>query len=369
MRRDISDIEELLNANRSAPSFVRISQYSHDLEQKLIRIYDAARQNGVILEGRIPNPTDSNLTFYYEMMGNDFCLDKAFLSASLMKWLPRMNLTQHELITNSLIGTLTQMKNLGKTDSMLKNAYIRFMCWLYFKFERVAIRLGDSSYPLVLIQADITSFELNFLSILCEAGCDVVLIQTSGDESYHKLDPASAFSCSLSLPGSGPFPKDFSINQMYRTYYDQQYRRPQPSPVRPVQQPAQARHAQQAVQSTAEQPLRIPEAAYTVCPNAWMQSDLFDSLLLSPTKRGDDPKLIYTCFACRDGVEDRLVYPGELIQLHQKLLEVGRKPMIVNDGFSQPTPEEIQQIRRGSYRSINEAINGLAAYERDNTFE
>ena len=360
MRRGITDIQELLDANRSAPSFVRISQYSRDFEQKLIKIYDAARQNGVILEGRIPNPTDSNLSYYYEMMGNDFRLDRAFLSASLMKWLPRISRKQHDLITDSLLSTLMQMRDVGKTDSMLKNAYIRFMCWLYFKFERVAIRLGDGTFPMILIQADISGFELNFLSILCEAGCDVVLIQTSGDESYLKIDPASASSFSLAIPGGGAFPKDFSINKVYRMYFEQQYRRPQSAAARPVQQAPRVQNVQQAVQNTVEQPLRIPEAEYTVCPNAWMQVDLFDCLLLSSAKRGDDPKLIYTCFACRDGVEDRLVYPNELIQLHQKLLEVGRKPMIVNDGFAQPTPEEIQQIRRGSYRSINEAIIGLA---------
>ena len=81
---------------------------------------------------------------------------------------------------------------------------------------------------------------------------------------------------------------------------------------------------------------------------------------MASAKRGDDDKLIYTCFAYREGVEDRLLYPNELIQLHQKLLSVGRKPMIVNGGFSQPTPEEIQNIRRGTYRSINDAITGLS---------
>ena len=109
-----------------------------------------------------------------------------------------------------------------------------------------------------------------------------------------------------------------------------------------------------------EAPLRLPTPEYTVCPNAWMKFDLFESMQLTGAKRGDDPKLLCTCFAQRVGVEDRLTYPGELIQLHQRLLSVGRKPLIVNEGFSQPTPEEIQRVRRGSYRTINDAINDLS---------
>ena len=65
MRRQITDIHELLNANRSSPSFIRVIHYSGEFEQTLIQLYEKARQNGVIIEGRIPNPTDSNLLLLY----------------------------------------------------------------------------------------------------------------------------------------------------------------------------------------------------------------------------------------------------------------------------------------------------------------
>lgn len=361
MRRQITDIHELLNANRSSPSFIRVIHYSGEFEQTLIQLYEKARQNGVIIEGRIPNPTDSNLSYYYETMGQDFYMEESFVASSLLKWLPRMNRLQHDLMASSLFRTLNQMRSQGKTDSMLKNAYVRFMCWLYFKFERVAIRLGDGDFPLIMIQAELSGFELNFLSILCEAGCDIVLIQCSGDEAYKKIDPTSNLSDLAQVPNSNQFPAGFSINKVYKDYFDKKYRQPQKT------QPAQTRpntpppHASVPVNTTTvEQPLRIPAADYMICPNAWMKTDLFDSLLMASAKRGDDDKLIYTCFAYREGVEDRLLYPNELIQLHQKLLSVGRKPMIVNGGFSQPTPEEIQNIRRGTYRSINDAITGLS---------
>ena len=35
------------------------------------------------------------------------------------------------------------MQRAGKTEGMLKNAYIKFMCWLYYKFERIVNLLGE----------------------------------------------------------------------------------------------------------------------------------------------------------------------------------------------------------------------------------
>ena len=39
------------------------------------------------------------------------------------------------------------MQRAGKTEGMLKNAYIKFMCWLYYKFERIVNLLGENFRP------------------------------------------------------------------------------------------------------------------------------------------------------------------------------------------------------------------------------
>ena len=38
--------------------------------------------------------------------------------------------------------TLDAMRREGKNENMLKNAYIKFMCWFYYKFERMVNNLG-----------------------------------------------------------------------------------------------------------------------------------------------------------------------------------------------------------------------------------
>ena len=50
-----------------------------------------ARKSGVVIEGKIANPTEQNLSYYEEIMGMDFQMSMGFLLTSLKKWLPRMN--------------------------------------------------------------------------------------------------------------------------------------------------------------------------------------------------------------------------------------------------------------------------------------
>ena len=49
--------------------FYRINQYSEETGQFLRKYYETARRFGVIIEGRIPNPDEKNLSYYEEVMG------------------------------------------------------------------------------------------------------------------------------------------------------------------------------------------------------------------------------------------------------------------------------------------------------------
>ena len=325
--------------------FLRINSLNSEVEAFLPRLYEAARRGGAIIEGRIPNPTDSNLAYYYEMMGQDFRLEAGFIEASLGKWLPRMNPAQRHSIAASIHATLERMAAGGKTVGMLKNAYVKFMCWFYFKFEQVAAQLGSGSIPKVLYQGSASLMELQFLSILCGAGCDVVLVQCAGDGDYLKLDPRSELSDAVALSGATPFPAGFSVGELYRRQQSAS-RQPQ-SPPLPAQRP--------------DVPLNIPRADYALCTNAWITGGPFESVATPSAGRGTDENLIYNCFIRVEGVQDRLTYPNELIQLHHRLTEAGRRVLILEDGIPQPSPEEIEKIRHGNYPSVNAAIAALAA--------
>ena len=133
-------------------------------------------------------------------MGMEFQLNMGFLLTSLKKWLPRMNDSQRSNVAGAIYDTLMDLKKSGKTDMMLKNAYIKFMCWLYYKFERIVNHLGEETLPKILYDGSIGSYELLLMNVLSLAGCDILLLQYQGDSAYQRLDPQSKTSQDFTLP-------------------------------------------------------------------------------------------------------------------------------------------------------------------------
>lgn len=97
---------------------------------------------------------------------------------------------------------------------MLKNAYIKFMCWLYYKFERIVNQLGANELPKILYEGDISNYELMLISILSNAGSDVVLLQYHGDAGYLKSDPASVLSDDLQMERMTAFPEGYCLKKV-----------------------------------------------------------------------------------------------------------------------------------------------------------
>ncbi len=100
---------------------------------------------GVIIEGKIPNPTRGNLALLRND-GNDFQLGMGFIMCSLKKWLPRMNRSQNENVAASIYDSLEELRRSGKKQKICsRNTYIKFMCWLYYKFERIVKPAGTGT--------------------------------------------------------------------------------------------------------------------------------------------------------------------------------------------------------------------------------
>ena len=144
--QNLSDYFVELNSRQDkGVYFYRINGYSEEIGEFIKKYYDVARRTGVVIEGKIPNPDEGNLSYYNEIMGMDFQMNMGFILMSLRKWLPRMNEFQRQNVADSIYDSLDSMRRSGKTENMLKNAYIKFMCWLYYKFERIVNQLGENN--------------------------------------------------------------------------------------------------------------------------------------------------------------------------------------------------------------------------------
>ena len=313
--------------------FYRINGYSEEVGQFIKKYYNAARQNGVIIEGKIPNPDEKNLSYYKEIMGMDFQMSPGFIAYSLKRWLPRMDNGQLASVSAAMYDFLDFLRKSGKTENMLKNSYIKFMCWLYYKFERVVNRLGQNNIPKILYEGDISQYELMLLSVLSNSGCDVVLLQYHGDAGYLKLDALSALSYALDTGGLKAFPEDFSIKKI-----------------------------REIIQEEMDiERLYGSSPVLVNCTNAWIKGKGLEDISKNTSARGNDAGVFYNCYYRINGVEDKFNYSNELYKFHLGLKNQKRHVVVINKEIPRPSPDEIAGIKRSNYTKQEQMAAGLAS--------
>lgn len=312
--------------------FYRLTGYSNETGAFIKRFYEAARLTGVVIEGGIANPSEKNLEYYYEMMGTGFEFSIGFISSSLKKWLPRMNEMQRRFVSEAIYDTLDLMRKQGKNENILRNAYIKFMCWLYYKFERIVNQLGNLKIPKILYEGNISNYELKLLSILAKSGCDILLLLYQGDAGYLKLDPRSELSQLYTKPGLEQFPEVFSLNWI-KSELQQDLKR-------------------QAIYGSAP--------AFMNCTNAWIEGSGFDDILKETDVRGSDPHLYYNCFYRINGVTDRLTYVNDWYQFYLLLKSKKRSVVVVDNKIERPSMEEIAAVKRQNYQTAETMIADIS---------
>ena len=188
----------------------RLDSWGGEIENFLRTYLEMVKVNGVYLKSRIANPDEKQLAFYDEIAGLDFKMERQFLGDKLKLWLPRLVPDQRERLLYALERILLELKAMGKNENMLRNAYIKFMCWFYYKFERILIQTGKEQVPKILYEGENSDYELKVLRILSEIGCDVVMVEKNGDAGYKKLDPDFKYSQLVEKGERAAFPENFS---------------------------------------------------------------------------------------------------------------------------------------------------------------
>lgn len=310
----------------------RINGYNEQILTFIQKYYEAARTSGIVIEGKIPNPDRQNLSYYEEMMGLDFQRNLTFISSSLKKWLPRMNDYQRKTVAESLYDFLESLYQAGKTEAMIRNAYIKFMCWLYYKFERILNQLGENKIPKILYEGTISNYELMLISILSHAGCDVIFLQYQGDNEYKKIDKEFKLSKNLSMPALEAFPKDFNLRWLRE----------------------RIRNQQNLERLYGKRP------KIQGCTNVWTEKKGFEDIKIDGSKRGEASDKFYNCFYKINGVNDKQTYLEELYQFQLEIKNSGRNLVILEEKIPQPSVDEIAFIQRKQYSTREEALQDLS---------
>ncbi|MDE5583058.1 MAG: YceG family protein [Ruminococcus sp.] len=320
----------LSHRNGNNVFFYRINIYNDTIKDFICRYYNEARKNGVIIDGNIPNPDMNNLSYYSEIMGETFSMNRQFFAISLKKWLPTMNDSQCGNMSRAVYDTLSGLASQGKNENILKNAYIKFMCWLYYRFRSIADRLGADNVPKILYNGSVNMYELMLFSILSKSGCDVVLLQTNGDSGYIRVDPVSAQSFAYTEAGKA-FPPDFSLKYIQNEIADRM----------------------QSERLLGQKP------SLNILTNTWARSDGLADAKIPPSQRGGRTDAICNIFYRMTGVDDKASYINELISFRSDIKSQQRKLVIVDGEISPPTYDELSEIRRGNYNSPHSAVAEL----------
>ena len=313
--------------------FYRITGHNQKIDEFIRRYYESAQANGVIIEKGLPNPSSSNLEFYAETAGNAFRMNVDFISSSLKKWLPGMADAQRHDVANAMYDALCELQRSGKNENILKNAYAKFMCWLYYKFERIIHALGNENVPKILCEGAVNTYVLSMLNILSAAGCDIVLLQYQGEAEHAAADKDSSKPLELKMPGMAPFPQAFSLKQV--------------------------RHGLE--EKLALERLYGAKPQKSSCTNAWISGKIFEDIRKPPHERGSDQRFFYNCFCRISGVEDRAAYINDLYQLQLEVKNSKRNVVIVNESIALPSNQEIDAIHRKNYANINELLTDLSS--------
>jgi len=312
--------------------FCRIAGYSPTVAAFIRKYYQDAHKSGVVIDKNLPNPTNENLQYFSKTLGSQFALEQEFLTSQIQKWIPRLRPAQSQVLAASLTSMLKDMQKQGKNNNILRNAYIKFMCWLYYRFERIARQLLQEQPPKILYFGTISISELQIISILSVASADCVLVEPEGDQVYQKLDPSNRYSFLYQSANMTKFPADFSLKQIQNDIRQEQTR--------------------QNIYGV------LPNK--TPCTNAWIEKPAIQAVLTPPTRRGGDTKLFYNSFIVQYGVSDATTAVNNFFSLYKSLQKDKRSVCIVNGGIPIPLPKETAEIQRKNYQDTTQMAAGLA---------
>ena len=299
--------------------FYRINSYDETILEFIRKYYDLAKREGAIIDKNIENPTADNIAYFNEIIGDKYVHGPGFMAEALKKWLPRIKDYQRASIADGIYDTLEVLRRQGKNIDILKNNFIRIMCWLYYNFYNIMERLGNDDVPKIIFWGNV-----NFSN----AGADIILVQPGGDSKYMTIDPKSEYSIDLGM-GSESFPAGFDLQWLLKQHEEDKSKRL----------------------------LYSNKANAKANTNTWLSGDLFEDL--KNTRRGENTSFFYNMFARINGCDNRNTYVNNLYLLYQDLKKANRSIKVINNKITNPSVDEISKIKRGNYANENQLIMDL----------
>ena len=282
-----------------------------EIDSVLYKYYEIAVKNGITIENKLENPTVEQNTYFNNTVTPDFQVSVEFLETTLTKWLSLTHRQSH-VLAQAMYSVFMDLRKAGKNDSALRNTYVKFMCWLYYRFKSVLIKINTPNIPKIMYEGNITSYELYMLHVLHRIGCDVVILN---NVYQPKILADPQFPQKWNSTGTiSPFNGKY-ISSLKTRYL-----------------------GVQKLNMLIGKPSTL-----ILKRNAWMDKPEINEILRC--NRTQDAQFICTALLKQTGTDNKNTYINTLYQLYKNITGTKRTIQIVKNTFN-PTPQEIALVKR-----------------------
>lgn len=290
----------------------------------LAKYYAETCKRGMYISKGVQNPSEAEVSSFMQMVASLFDYSVQAIAFDMRRWMPELTVEVAKHFAQSMEEMLTWLSKKGMNANIIKNTYIKLMCWSKYDFGKAVRGLGADNPPKVLYVGDISKYEVYMLRLLSRSGCDVLYVNYFSDDSYKKADPALEFS-GLVQGQTGREPsKDF-------TKID---------PEEEARKEAAARQIE-AKRATAVREMTAIRGVINT--NSWLDEDFFAAIGKTNSQRGSSEKL-NNLFVRYIGVDDHDSYMNRLFALKKGLSDGDKKFVLEQMRLPPPDNAEIAEV-------------------------
>ena len=311
--------------------FYRFIGYDDNILKFLKEYENATISNGIYIKKPIQNPKENTVRDFFSRTNENFILTLSFIQSNLRLWIRNLTSSQVSLLSEAIFESLDELRRKGANSNILKNAYVKFMCWS-LSFERVLKNIGNDNIPKVLYEGEISKYEVYMLRVLLKAGCDILYVNFSSEESILKFDG------NLSKAIYGKFKGTPKIH--FSAINLEEFKK---------------------VEAIKED---VSKSSNKVVTNSWIKEDenFFELLEKKNTLRGIllSSSKIYNMFISYIGVDEPGHYNNRLFKLKNDLDKSDKPFVLIDSKIMNPTLEEVSAIKRVNISNRKQLIDFIA---------
>ena len=301
----------------------------------LSRYYSQAKKKGLYLAASLANPGEDEVDFYYQSVPEGFQLSAGYVENSVKKWFSTSLQNKTAPLERALLENLNLLSSTGSNENMLKNAFVKYMCWLKKYFEPVIGSLGEEEPPKILYEGNMGKYEFYLLIMLAQSGADLLIVNFQSEDNYLKYDPKGQYTAGFYGAGRGTPPTHFT------------------------QMAQENLKAMEQVQRAKAQAQAVGDPVDT---NQWLTGSFLEALPLSNSARGlGNNRRIHNLFVRYIGADEEAAYCNRLFQMRRSIIEAKKPYVLVEGKMPNPTIEEVNHVKRPQFQDREKIISFLSA--------